>query len=153
MQDITFNGIDDLDNKIDYLKNFQALYLLNIILTDNKVNHKELYNYVKSKMPNKLISISLKGNKSYGDVSIKQNEFIGYSDFKKTPEEPFIANIKFENRVDGLKEFMDTKYIPSTMMGMVGFYYSSLNHIDDGLYNPSITKIRVKKSTVNDILK
>ena len=152
-QDIEFKSFDDLDNKIEYLKNFQAVYLVNMILTDKKVDYKELYGYIKSKMPDKLISISLSNKKSFGDINVKREEFLGYSEITNKTEDPFIANIRFENKIDGLEEFMKNSYIPSTMMGMVGFYYSSLNSPVDGIYSPSLKKIKVKKVTINNLLK
>ena len=152
-QDIEFISFDDLDNKIEYLRNFQAVYLVNILLTDKRVDYKELYGYIKSKMPDKLISISVSNKKSFGDINVKREEFLGYSEITNKTEDPFIANLSFENKIDGLEEFMSECYIPSTMMGMVGFYYSSLNSPNDGIYSPSIKKIKVKKIRLNDLLK
>lgn len=152
-QDIEFKSIDDLDNKIEYLKNFQAVYLVNIILTDKNVDYKELYSYIKSKMPDKLISINIMNKKSFGDINVKREGFLGYDEITSKIEEPFITNLKFENRIDGLEDFMNNRYIPSSVMGMVGFYYSSINSVQDGIYNPSLKKIRAKKARINEILK
>ena len=154
MQDINFIDFNDLENKIEYLKRFQAVFLVNIIAENKNINEVELYNYVKSKMPDKLISISLGGKKSYGDIKVNREPFLGFNEYNSNKiQDPFITNLKFENKIDGFKDFMNYKYIPSSMMGMVGFFYSSLNSPTDGIYNPPITKIRTKKIIINEILK
>ncbi len=104
-------------------------------------------------MPDKLISISVSNKKSFGDINVKREDFLGYTEITNKIEDPFIANLRFENKIDGLGEFMKNSYIPSTMMGMVGFYYSSLNSPVDGIYSPSLKKIKVKKVTINNLLK
>ena len=152
-QDIEFKSIDDLDNKIEYLKNFQAVYLVNILLTDKSVDYKELYSYIKSKMPEKLISISYGNKNTFGDINVKREVFLGYLEITNKIEEPFITNLKFEDKINGLEEFMNNRFIPSSVMGMVGFYYSSINSPLDGIYSPSLKKIKVKKIRLNNILK
>ena len=141
-QDINYSSKADLYEAIKYLSRFDSIFLININLKIKGINIESLYNELKLIVPDKLITFTYKNNTT-GDL---------YS-FKKNKNNPsIILELKFKNKLEGLYDFMKNEYIPNSVNGMVGFFYSSYNSIDDGIMRPDERKYRISVDDFKEII-
>ena len=134
MTNINFESIKQIDKVIDYISLFDSIFLVNIILDNRNVSIEELYKYVKYKLDNKLVVITYL-NKSYGGIDL-----IDYIP-KKNNNPYIISELKFNSgQADELINFKNSEYIGLATHGMIGYFYSSLNHPNDGILTPNYSK-------------
>lgn len=136
---IKYESKEDLIKKIDYIRSFDSIFLVIIDLNNKNISIEDIYSLAKSGLDDKLVVVKDK-NKSYGDIDIF--DYIP----KKTNKPYIITNLKFDSgsSTDYI-DFINNKYIYLAMNGMVGHFYSSLNHPNDGILSPNYSK-RAHKS-------
>ena len=149
-QDITYNKATFI-NTLNYLNKFDSIIMINIKV-DKNTDLVEVYNEAKKLTENKVIIVS-NSKDSYGDAQILDDKEKLYKTKSKKPNKPYFQTLSFGRDINRLKEFMEDEYIPSSLSSMVGFFFKSVNGIEDGLFNQNYSKIRVKIETIRNIIK
>ena len=139
---IRYISSEQVEKDIKYLKQFNINYLFVIENKSNKIKNAEIYRLIKPLVNDRLLII-MGGmfNKPFGDL-IVENTPQKLIKKKNIDNNSYIAlNLGFSNNYAiNFVEFIRKYYIKSSMHGLIGYYFSSLNNPKDGIFTDNLRK-------------